>query len=40
MRENRKVPFRDTTIRVSRNHDGMLHVSADDVCGILNRDEL
>ncbi|GAA6401120.1 hypothetical protein K020075H21_04590 [Bacteroides ovatus] len=40
MRENRKVPFRDTTIRVSRNHDGMLHVSADDVCGILKRDEL
>lgn len=40
MKENRKVPFRDTTIRVLRNHDGMLHISADDVCGILKRDEL
>ena len=40
MKENRNVPFRDTTIRVSRNHDGMLHISADDVCGILKRDEL
>lgn len=40
MKENRNVPFRDTTIRVSQNHDGMLHVSADDVCGILKRDEL
>jgi hypothetical protein len=40
MKENRNVPFRDTTIRVARNHDGMLHISADDVCGILKRDEL
>lgn len=40
MKENRNVPFRDTTIRVLRNHEGMLHISADDVCGILKRDEL
>ena len=40
MKENRKVPFRDTAIRVLRNHDGMLYISADDVCGILKREEM
>ena len=40
MKETRNVPFRDITIRVARNHDGMLYISADDVCTILKRDEL
>lgn len=40
MRENRNVPFRDWNIRVSRNHNGQLHICAVDICDILKRDEL
>ena len=39
MRENRNVPFRDWNIRVSRNHNGQLHICAVDICDILKRDE-
>ena len=35
MRENRNVPFRDWNIRVSRNHNGQLHICAVDICDIL-----
>ena len=40
MRENRNFPFRDWNIRVSRNHNGQLHICAVDICDILKRDEL
>lgn len=40
MRENRNIPFRDWNIRVSRDHNGQLHICAMDVCNILKREEL
>lgn len=40
MKEYRNVPFRDWSIRVSRSHNGQVHICASDVCEILKRDEL
>ena len=40
MKEYRNVPFRDWSIRVSRSHNGQVHICASDVCEVLKRDEL
>lgn len=40
MRVNRTVPFRDTSIRVSRNYYGQQYICAVDVCDIIKRSEL
>ena len=40
IRENRTVPFRQWGVRVSRGHDGGIHVCAADLCEILRREEL
>ena len=40
MKEYRNVPFREWSIRVSRSHNGQVHICASDVCEVLKRDEL
>ena len=40
MRENRTVPFRDTSIKVSRNYYGHQYICMADVCEIIKQREL
>lgn len=40
MRENRIVPFRDTSIKVSRNYYGQQYICAADLCDIIKRGDL
>lgn len=40
MKEIKHIPFRDTTITVSKSCNGQIHICADDICTILKRDEL
>lgn len=40
MKENRTVPFRDTSIKVSRNYYGHQYICMADVCEIIKQREL
>ena len=40
MRENRTVPFRDTSIKVSRNYYGHQYICMSDVCEIIKQREI
>ena len=40
MRENRTVPFRDTSIKVSRNYYGHQYICMADVCEITKQREI
>ena len=40
MRENRTVPFRDTSIKESRNYYGHQYICMSDVCEIIKQREI